>query len=138
MKIEAELLTMMNGRVKEIVVMGDIYECRLKPAETNNNEDMDRPKRKYERKHKRNKPKNAVGYIDGYCTWVRDKEVEKVKLAINKVAYDYKPTVDVITKETGMLKYRVMATLKYMKNAGLVVIKMDGMKRIYQPVIRIE
>ena len=138
MKIEAELLTMMNGRVKEIIVMGDIYECRLKPAETNNNEDMNRPKRKYERKHKRNKPKNAVGYVDGYSTWVKEKEVEKVKTAVGKVAYDYKPTVDVIAKETGMLKYRVLATLKYMKSAGLVVIKMDGMKRIYQPVIRIE
>lgn len=136
MKIEVELLTVKNGKMQEVELLGEVYECRPKPIETTDNSNG--TKRKYERKHKRNKPKNAMGYIDGYNTWVKDREVEKVKLAINKVAYDYKPTVDVITKETGMLKYRVMATLKYMKNAGLVVIKMDGMKRIYQPVIRVE
>ena len=136
MKISVECLTVKDGKMQEIECMGEIYECRPKPAETTNNEE--RQKRKYERKHKRNKPKNAVGFVTGYNTWIKEREVERVKLAVNKVAYDYKPTVDVITKETNMLKYRVNATLKYMKNAGLVVIKMDGMKRIYQSVVRVD
>lgn len=143
MKIEAEILTVKDGRIDEIKIFEQIYRCYI-PSDavlqiTKAGEDIQ--KRKYVRHkplQKHYKPRGGVAFVKEYGTWVKEDEINKVKQAINKVAYDYKPTADVIANETKIRLYRVLATLKYLRKSGLIVTKNEGLKVIYQPVVRID
>ena len=143
MKIEAEIITIRNGKIDEIKIMEQVYRCHIQSddATDENKPEETKAKKKYGRQkplHKHYKPANGTAFVKTYGTWIKEPEVNKVKLAINKVAYGYEPTADVIEKETGLRKYRVLAVLKYLRANGFVITKKDGMKRIYQPVVRID
>ena len=137
MKIEAEILTVKNGKIDEIKIMEQIYRCYI-PSDSVLKiikADENKPKRKYVRHkplHRHYKPKDGVAFVKEYCTWIKEDEINKVKLAINKVAYGYKPTANVIANETKLRMYRVLAILRYLKESGFAVIKEEGRKTIYQ------
>jgi hypothetical protein len=104
--------------------------------------EIQKSRKKY-RKYRR-RPQGAVSFNKGYQLWIYEEYVQKVKLAVNKFGLDYKPNLQTIGRETGLSRGKVLATLQYMKNEGLIrkVIKnrigQAGIEVIYQPVIRPE
>jgi len=83
------------------------------------------------RKYKKRKPKNALCFDETYSTWILKEEYEGIKKALHK--WDFVATSKTIVKETGLLMFRVNATLHYMKKKNQVFIKRENKVPIYKP-----
>jgi hypothetical protein len=96
--------------------------------------------RKPYRRHYKRKPEDGVAFVKTYGIWVKGASITKVKQAVHKFGYDYKPTHKTILSETGLTKSQLAATLKYMKEKGEIrAIRNDNtMELTYQPIIRVD
>jgi hypothetical protein len=94
----------------------------------------------YKQRHKR-KPEGAVAFVKTYGTWVKSGSVTKVKQAVHKYGYDYKPTFATLLKETGLTKVQLTATIRHLKDTGqLIAVRKgdDTLEIVYEPVVKTE
>lgn len=137
MKISVECLTVKDGKMREIEYLGEIYEVGVKSEVPVLKQELKKEMKKYRKKYRRKHNGGEITYNKKYSTWIKREELDKVTLAINKVAYGYTPNAETITAETHLRRHRVLAILDYMKGEGLVNEKRIGVKRTYHPVVRV-
>ena len=75
--------------------------------------------KKRKRRKRRRKPANAEGFNKKYNVWIYKDHLQKIKLAINTVGWNYVPNSKAIRQKTGLTKGRISATLDYMITKGM-------------------
>lgn len=69
------------------------------------------------------RPKNSWKKSKAYNLWITKDDLEKVKQSIVHVEFGYVPTTEVIVKRTGLSLERVRATLRLMREEGMLKTK---------------
>jgi len=88
-------------------------------------------KNKKRKKYGPRKPSDAYAYSKTYGIWILHEDVEKVKKVLRKVAYNYKPTIPILLKETGLKYSRLTATMNMLKQQNIVEKVSNPGERIY-------
>ena len=122
MKIEAEILSVINGEIRQLEVGGQIIDIQPpEPVAT----------RKY--KKRRHKPNNgADGFDKNYKTWVGKDEIKAVINATNQ--FGVTPNMKHIIEATGYTKSRCTAIIHYLKNKNRIQVVRDGVHVTYREV----
>jgi len=83
------------------------------------------------RKHSQRPPSDAYGFDSTYGTWVLNDEKEMIKRMLNKVEFNYKPTVTELEKRTGLKPQRIRACLHLLMKEDKVGFRYEDLTPIY-------
>ena len=86
------------------------------------------------KKHRKRKPKHAIGYSKAYKRWIPKEEFDSVRRALHK--YGFVPTTENISKETVIKLDKVRSVLSYMLEKNKIYKKkISNRKVIYRPIV---
>jgi len=140
MDIEAKILTVMDGQPKEIEMFGEIYNVskkeQVKSVQTTlddfGQEDAIVKIKTYKIKYR--KPKDGFDRSKKYDVWITEKDMNRVKRAINLWKLNYKPTFRNMLKQPvcGLSENRLRGTLDIMLKHQMIEIKKEGQHKVYR------
>lgn len=112
-KIKVEIIyhKVIDKVVEEIDINGSIY--RLVHPET-------KPDVEPEEKSKKRNTKDVIGYSESYKIDIDKDDTNKVLMALRQVRQGYKPTTEMISRETGFKKHHVLAILGWLKDEAII------------------
>ena len=125
MKIEAEILSVIYGELRQVSIGGQIIDIVPPEPEI---------KRTYHKRRK--KPNNGDGYDKNYKTWIGKGEIKLVMNAINQ--FGATSNMAHIIERTGYTKSRCTAIVHYLKNKGRIEVVRNGTKVTYKEFINEE
>ena len=117
MKIEAEIITIVDGKLERIKI--DDITYRVLPVIP-----FGKPVLAKTRKRRRRRtPSDMLGYDKTYGKWVSKDDAKKVTNAINHVELGYEPTMKQIARLTDISKTQATIIVHYLRKTGKVIIK---------------
>ena len=102
MKVEAEIWEMKDGKIVSVKLDDTILTAK---------EFINTPKKHTYKK----KPKKDAYFSKTYGIYITEDEIKRVRNAINKVSYGYKPTFSSVANVSGVKKSRLSAIIDYLK-----------------------